>query len=639
MSLWLLLVPCARVPAQESAGAGGRAGNEAHARGYELTESPLLARARALVASTADEALKWDDKLAAVRVASEAADLLWGDDPVRARAWLLRAWELTGEVAGEYGRNPTRRYRSNSPRAGGRAAVLTVVRRHDARLADSLLEKLADEKEQSAFDSRRGVFDDRTARSEQLLNMALAVVEKDPWTAATLAERSLADGVSFQFQSLLLTLRARDVAAANRVFDAALARLATGVAQPSEGQVIASYLFTPGRVYGAGSGNTTALAVGARTPALDQTPAQADPARARRFLVIMQRALLSMPAPLATANPSQSAQEFATLAGSLAGGFKLYAPELWLPVAQRLTQVTIDLKQPRSDDRLPSDVGEKLRVAAAGGADEKELNKLYVEGLEEVADKETDPIARKLAYVQAALATTPEELERGRRLADKIDEKELRERVISFLVYRAALFELEKDRTDEAVKLSAEAAPVQRSIVLITAAQRMTAGPNDRDEAQSLGRKLRALDLLYEAEKLLARDDLPGDALRVRVGLVAALAPLDAVRALQVFNEVVTAINKIDSFDPAESSAPRSAGLDGFSTQSLLPRVRGGYGLKDALGPLARSDYEATVATAGKLTSPAVRGTSMLEIAKTVLGSKSDRRAATRPAGGNKDSH
>jgi hypothetical protein len=517
--------------------------------------------------------------------------------------------------------------------------VLTVARRHDERLADSLLEKLADEKEQSAFDSRRGVFDDRTARSEQLLNMALAIAESDPRAAASLAERSLADGVSFQLQNLLLTLRARDVAAADRVFDTALARLAAGVAQPSEGQVIASYLFTPGRVYGAGSGNTTALAVGARAPALDRTPAQADPARARRFLVIMQRTLLSMPAPPATANPSRSAQEFVTLAGSLAGGFKLYAPELWLPVAQRLTQVTADLKQPRSDDRLPPNVGEKLRAAGEAGADDKELNRLYTEGLEEAADKETDPVARKLAYVQAALATTPEELERGRRLADKIDEKELRERVVSFLIYRAALSELEKGRTDEAVRLSAEAAPVQRSIVLITAAQRMIAAPNDRDEVQSLGYKLRALNLLSEAEKLLARDDLPGDALRVRVGLTAALAPLDAVRALQVFNEVVTAINKIDSFDPAESGAPRSAGLDGFSAQSLLPRVRGGYGLKDALGPLARAEFEATVATAGKLSSPIVRGTAILEIAKTVLGSKSDRHATTLPASGKQGSH
>jgi hypothetical protein len=263
-----------------------------------------------------------------------------------------------------------------------------------------------------------------------------------------------------------------------------------------------------------------------------------------------------------------------------------------------------------------------------------------LDGLEEAAEKETDPIARKLAYVRAALATTPEELERGRKLADKIDEKELREQVISFLVYRVALSELEAGRIDEAVSLAAEAAPVQRAIVLITAAQRTTAGRSERDEAQSLGSRLRALELLYEAEKLLGRDDLPPDALRARVGLVTALAPLDAVRALEAFRGVVAAVNKTGSFDPSDSSAPRAAGLDGFSAQSLLPRVRSGYGLKDALGPLARADFEGAVAAAGKLNPPAVRGTSMLEIARTVLASKTEGRAPAGPAtGAKKDSH
>jgi hypothetical protein len=330
-------------------------------------------------------------------------------------------------------------------------------------------------------------------------------------------------------------------------------------------------------------------------------------------------------------------QEFATLAGSLSGGFKLYVPELWLPIAQRLTQVAADLKQPGPDDRLSPTLRDKLSTA---GADEKELNRLYLDGLQEAAEKETDPIARKFAYVQAALATGPEELGRGRRIADKIDEKELRERVVSFLVYRAALFELERGQIAEAVNLAAETAPMQRAVVLITAAQRRAAARNEGDEAQTLGRKLWALELLYEAEKLLGRDDLPRDALRVRIGLVAALAQFDTIRALEVFNSVVAAINKTDSFDPADSNAPRTAGLDGFSAQSLLPRVREGYGLKDALGPLARADFEASVTAANKLTTPAIRGTALLEIAKTVLAPTTDRRATTRPVGSSKkDSH
>ena len=604
----------------------GETKEDVQSGGLRESQLQLRLRARDLAASTAEEALKWDDKQAAVRVLAQAADLLWADAPDRSRAWLTQAWEMTGVVTEEAADNATRRYRNNSPQSGARASVLAVAQKRDRPFADRLLEQLADDKEISRHESRRGIFDDRSARSEQLLNMALAAVERDPGMAAGLAERSLVDGVSFQLQSFLIVLRSHDINAANRVFDAALDRLATGFAHPSEGQVIASYMFTPGRVFGAGSDNTTALAVGTQAPVSEKTPAESDPARARRFLSIMQKILLSMPAPSTTANPSQSAQEFVTLAGSLANGFKLYAPELWQPIEQRVAQVMPDLAPASADHRTPSPVREKLKAAA--GADEKEINRLYVEGLEEAAERETDPIARKLAYVRAALATTPDTLERGRGLASKIDEAELREQVVSFLVYRAALMSLERGRLDEAVKLAAEARPVERAIVLITAAQRMTAERPDENAEQAIGLRFRALDLLSEAEKLLRRDDLPSAALRVRLGLVAALAPFDAPRALEALSGVVAAVNKTDSFDPADSNAPRIANLDDSSAQSLVPRIRSGFGFKDALTLLARADFEGTAMTAAKLTAPAVRGACMLEIARSILSTQPDQQPA-----------
>jgi hypothetical protein len=634
--LLALLAPCGahalaqekpRSPGKKAGGVNGDAQSGGVQNGGQReSQLQLRQRARDLAAATADEALKWDDRQAAVRVLAQAADLLWADDPERARAWLTRAWEMTAAVTEESADSEaTRRYRSNSPQAGARATVLAVAQKRDGKLADRLLEQLADEKEKSRHESRRGIFDDRSARSEQLLNMALATLERDPSMAAGLAERSLVDGVSFQLQSFLLLLRSRDVTAANRVFDAALNRLATGFANPSEGQVIASYLFTPGRVFGAGSDNTTALAVGTQAPVSERTPAEIDPARARRFLGVMQRILLSLPAPSATANPSQSAQEFVTLAGSLANGFKLYAPELWQPIEQRVAQMMPDLQPASADRRTPSSVREKLKAAGAAGADEKEINRLYVEGLEEAAEKETDPIARKLAYVRAALATTPESVERGRGLASKIDEAELREQVVSFLVYRAALWSLERGRLDEAVKLAADARPIQRAIVLIAAAARLTAENSSEDEEQVISRRFRALDLLSEAEKLLGRDDLPSAALRVRLALVAALAVLDAPRALEVLRSVIASINRTDSFDPADTSAPRIANLDDSSAPSSLPRIRNGFGIKDALTPLARADFEGTVMTAGKLTAPAVRGACMLEIARSILSAQPDK--------------
>lgn len=141
---------------------------------------------------------------------------------------------------------------------------------------------------------------------------------------------------------------------------------------------------------------------------------------------------------------------------------------------------------------------------------------------------------------------------------------------------------------------------------------------------QSLRHCSQALELLSEAENLLERNSSTNTALRVRLGLVAALAPLNAIRALESFNAAVAAINKDVSFDAADTNAPRIASLDD-SSDSLLPRPRSGYGLKDAVAPLARIDFDGTIMTAAKLSAPAVRGTCMLEIARSILSQKSDK--------------
>jgi hypothetical protein len=605
-------------------GGSGRISVTAGLQSRAIAQSELRLKAKALVASTADGSIKWNDKQAAVHVLSEAADLLWKDYPDRSGEWLRRAWEITSSIADEDADPSVRKFRSNSPRSQARAAILTVAQKYDRRLADSLLEQLADEQNSSSADLGRGIFDDRTRRSEQLLNMAMALAEKDPAAAASLAERSLADGVSFKVQAVLLALNAYDKTAANRVFDAALNRLASSYASPDEGQILASYLFTPGRVLSAGGGRPMALAVGTHTPALRATPAEEDPIRTRRFLSIMQGILLSAPAPSLTANPSQSAREFITLSGGLEDGFKRYAPDLWVPVAQRIAQVSPDLAPTRADASLPASVREKLNSGTAG-ADDEEFNRLYVEGLEEDAEKERDPVARKMAFVKAALTTSPGELERGRRIAEKISESDLRQKVVSFLVYRTALLLLDKGELDGAVQLAANADPVQHSIVLITAAQRTAAArPKASSEVERFDLTHRATELLLEADRLLTQKNLPAAALRVRLGLIAALASVDVARALQAFEEAVSEINDDPSFVAFDTAALSTSGL-GNSADALIPRVSIGYGFRDAVTPLARADFDGAVGIANRLSTPSVRGTCMIEIARTVLSANPSR--------------
>jgi hypothetical protein len=624
-ALLLAAVLGTQTAGQETKPVKGAEGAEKTAPAAESDESSLRAQAQQLIGSAAAEAPKWDDERAAVRVLSKAADLLWDEDPLRARSWLTHAWELSRKVRDKGDPRSAVRVRGTA-RSRARSEILSVAQKHDAAFARQLVDTLNEETEETEFKSQRGLFDDRSARSEQLLGLAAANVESNPAVAESLAERSLADGISFRLQEVLLKLRARDPKLADRLFDAALGALTTSFSQPSEGQVIASYLFTPGRVLAVDEHSRLQVSVNPLAPVLATTPAQADPARARRFLTVMQQRLLAMPPPSTAANPSAYAQDFLTLVKSLSGAYSRHAPDLWVPLQQRMVQFAPDAAVVR---RPTAAEPEATRASAAAGLNEAERHLRYLDDLEEAAGNETDPVARKLAYLKAALSTDINELERGRRLASKIEEKELREQAISFLSYRAALDALDKKRTEEALNLAGDAGPIQRATILISAAQAIAAErPRGETEWQTGSRNLRVLELLTEADKVLKReDDASGDALRVRLGLVAALAQADPIRAYSSMGEVVNLVNGMKSFDFMENTMPRVSGLGEPTAELLLPQIGGGYGITDAFKALARADLLGSVQLANRLTAPAGRGMILLEIGSSLL-----KTAATKPA-------
>src|SRR6185503_13705669 len=86
-----------------------------------------------------------------------------------------------------------------SERSELRMAVLRVARRHDHQLADKFLKQLS--QKQPEEKKERGAFDARSARSEQLLILAMQSLDTDPGLAFSLAEASLTDGLSYNLQN------------------------------------------------------------------------------------------------------------------------------------------------------------------------------------------------------------------------------------------------------------------------------------------------------------------------------------------------------------------------------------------------------------------------------------------------------
>ena len=197
-----------------------------------------------MIEQTAAEAMLWDDKKTAVEVLADAADVLWDETPIPAAKWLSQAWILIDQIPESPKNEKLKDFFIHSDRDALQTIVLKVASRHDAQLAEKFLKQLTEEKLDEK--KERGAFDDRTARSEQLLRLAQQLVDINPEQAFSLAARSLADGLSYSLQNLLTSLRKKNVGLANQLFDLALARFSSGAADPSEAEVLAGYLFQSG---------------------------------------------------------------------------------------------------------------------------------------------------------------------------------------------------------------------------------------------------------------------------------------------------------------------------------------------------------------------------------------------------------
>ena len=150
----------------------------------------LITRITELLNTTAGDAKKWDDKAVAARTQAQIADLVWETIPDNAADHLKAAWTSASNV------EEPQRERSPvvnaSFRNSVRRDVLLVARKRAPQLAAIWLEEMVEESKSTAK-HERGTFDDRSARSAVLLQMAMETVAHDAQAAAELLIESLRD--------------------------------------------------------------------------------------------------------------------------------------------------------------------------------------------------------------------------------------------------------------------------------------------------------------------------------------------------------------------------------------------------------------------------------------------------------------
>lgn len=568
-------------------------------------QQQLLKTIMDLLNSTADEARQWDDKRVAARAQAQIADLIWDTNRENAICYLKAAWATAAKV--EEPKRDVSTFVNPFLRNAVRREVLLVARKRAPELAAVWLDEMAEESK-SAEKKERGTFDDRSARSAVLLQMADELVADNPQAAAQLLIESLHDGVSFNFQTTLLRIQQKDPALAETVFRTALTRLKTaGMIDTNEILTLYAYLYTPGRVFAANTSDSrdrVQLAIGG--PRVSVPAGRQNPAMALEFLELASDLLLSTPLPAGN-HARITARSLVSAIGMLLREVTPHLPEKAALLRARAQQLDSEAAFSSAPIHRRPDMPE-----VRPGETKESFADRRVDLLEEAAAKGRDLLTRDVGYATAATATSVERYERGLSLAGKIDDKDMRNGVRNWLIYRAVLRFIASGSLDEAHRLNLKNDDAaQRAVCFVVGAQRLV--QNKENE--------RAAEWLREAGTIVKRSEPNESVSRIALGIVSTYGRFDTQSSLDWLLHAVKLLRKTPADSLTEDTAPALRRISGITPVTDLNSKTAGFSLQSAVAVFPSERFEQVLYILNDITPREARGMAVLTLCSKFLKS------------------
>lgn len=535
----------------------------------------------ALLEQLADQARASANIAFAVRAQSQAARLLWAQEPDRARAIYQRAFHSL--VPGTPSRTRDNSESEEGPKrpAGGspsfvekrqlRTELLNQIAARDPELAEELARGLADFVENSkngcgengslACDSAEGSTSQvqpgvvatksrvDAERRELLMSAALQVVDRDPQQALTFAQMSVALGISSNLARLLTLMRTVDAERADLLFSNAVARLEQAArVDLADVRTLGSYV-------------VSAVNSGSKQP-------MSKPLVLRFLNFAFNQIAADEPAMQSGSSQEDSAALY-FLGRQLTDLFGRYLP-------YRLHQ-------------LQSYLGDQ---SAAGYYDEViDPGALKISAPGDIAREAIEAIdlaERDSLYARAAIAWLAQaDLKDAQATALKISDAATRDRVLAQIVRRHS----SEKQIDEALgltrRITDETARVELLALLSSAARA------SKDN-------LRATELLDEAAACSLKAQPTLDRARSLVMIAGSFAPFDTMRSFEVLESAVKAINDLvrqeESKDVMTGPGSRSKTAPAFTLDELYAAS-----FDSTLAALAKADFDSALALARQL--------------------------------------
>ncbi|HXD30836.1 MAG TPA: hypothetical protein VN643_06960 [Pyrinomonadaceae bacterium] len=496
-----------------------------------------------LLTSLADDARSFKDQKLRARVLARTADALWTTEPDRARDLFRRAWDAAEAGDAEAARLAAEDARRQQQETGHivrrgaremRSEVLRILAKRDQKLTEEFLVKLEEaaerEAKEAAADANRRRADQWAAPAAQAKRLALARtllqdgdVERALLYAAPVLEFVNKDTIFF-----LSELRQKNAPAADAAFATLLARTARNAAADANTvSGLSSYAFTP-LLYVTfdADGGSFANQAGPPSPAPDLSP------NLRKAFFSTASGILMRPLPPPDQDTSTSGRtgKYMVLK-RLMPLFEQYEPEQAAVLRTHMTALAAGLPEP--------DIAQGNRAIDRGIVpDDPEKDPLKT--MQDRLDRAKTSEERDAIYVDVAVALAAQGDPKGRELAGKVEDSELRNKTIAYIDFDLLRDAAQKKDIPELLRIAktGELTHIQRTWGYAEAARLVTA--TDR---------ARAVDYLQEAATEARRIEA-GDPDRARglVAVASGFARTDRARVWDVISEAVKAANGSPGF-------------------------------------------------------------------------------------------
>ena len=604
----VLFMPAyAQKPAPMTAGEASRKTTETSAR-EEV--DPLVAERRqvaiSLLTSLAIEARSYRDQTLRARVAARVADALWKQDSEGARALFRRAWEAAEAVEAQSVPNngavvPGRLSKNQSlrplrPPTNLREEILKLALKHDRALGEEFLKKLTAAKNDDAARTT-----DPTSKAPAIsqaeiaerLKLAGQFLESDD------VERALqfADPALVQINmgsiQFLVRLRDKNPASADQRFTALLSGATADPASDANTvSLLTSYAFTPSTYL-----VVTASGIPSRMNYPPRPAPELAPGLRSLYFHVAAEILLRPVAALDQSSAGRAGTSY--VATRLFPLFQQYAPDLAPLISAQLAALgnNSSVQGVTWNDLDNGDVSDGSGKDAIQRELENRLSRART------ADQ------RDLAYAMSALRAADAGDARAREFAEKIEDTETRKGIRRFVDYRLIRGLLEKKEVDAAVVLArkSDLTHTERTAVLTQAAAIISKTDQQR-----------AIDLLGESLSETRRiDAATPDRAYALVGLLAQFSRIDRVRAWELMDETVKAVNAVSGFSGEDGRAEST--LEGKVSIRMGTELASGTDLAESFAALSQDDIYQSINGAKTFSGEAPRALVILAIARSVL--------------------